>query len=134
VRKSNRNSFATPRGKDPVESVRRINRRWIVHGGLRESAAAYFAQLEKSDPDRLRRSCQLAMDLVHSKLGHADPKPWFYAGLFAHAGHDEAERFLTDHTLTRLVWETLHGIPHQEDAPEGVRVLGRQIVQAIRCQ
>jgi len=117
--------------KSPVEAVRRINRRWIVHGGLRDTAAEYLAELEAKDPRRLRRSCELAMDLVHSQAGHADPKPWFYAGLFALAEPDEAERFLEAHPLTRMVWETLAGFPEDEKAPESLRVLSRQIAEAI---
>jgi hypothetical protein len=132
VRINPRNPHAAAREKKPVETVRRINRRWIVHGGLRESAAAYLAELEKSDTTRLRRSCQLAMDLVHTQAGHADPKPWFYAGLFALADADEAKRYLGAHPLTRLVWEKLNGIPSHDENPESLHALSCQIAEAIR--
>jgi len=117
-----------------VESVRRINRRWIVHGGLRDTAAAYLAELGQSDPDRLRASCQLAMELVHSKAGHADPKPWFYVGLFAHARPHEAERFLASHPFTRAAWEILHDVPCRDGAPGNLILLARQIAQEIRTR
>ena len=128
------NSSGASREKNPAETVRRINRRWIVHGGLRESATAYLAELEEKDPSRLHRSCELAMDLVHSQAGHADPKPWFYAGLFALAEPGEAERFLRAHSLTRMVWEALNGLPDDHQAPENLRALSCQITEAIRCR
>ena len=36
-----------------VEWARRINRRWIVRGGLGDDAEAYLEHLAKEDPDRL---------------------------------------------------------------------------------
>jgi len=120
--------------KDPVESVRRINRRWIVRGGLRKSAADYLVDLEQSDPPRLARSCRLALDLAHSMGAHHDPKPWFYGGLFALARASEAERHLGNHPLTRLVWESLRGIPPDADAPESLLPFAVEIAGVIRCQ
>lgn len=112
--------------------VRRINRRWIVHGGLRESAETYIAALERSDPARLRHSCALAMELVHTRAAQSDPKPWFYAGLFALATPDEVRRCLNDHPLTRMVWEALHDVPNHDDAPESLEKLSHHIATAIR--
>ena len=110
----------------------RINRRWIVHGGLRESATAYLAELAQSDPVRLRRSCELAMALVHSATADGDPKPWFYAGIFAMATPGEMARFLGDHPLTRTTWEILNEQPHCDQAPASVRVLAGHIARTIR--
>ncbi len=112
--------------------MKRINRRWIVHGGLRESAAAYIMELEESDPARLRSSCGLAMELVHSAASGGDPKPWFYAGLFAMATPGEAARHLRDHPLTRAAWERVNGVATPRDVPESVRMLAARLVREIR--
>jgi len=101
---------------------------------LRDTAAEYLAELAAEDPTRLRRSCELALELVHSQAGHADPKPWFYAGLFALAEPGEAERFLEAHSLTRMVWETLAGLPEDDQAPDSLRSLSRQITETIRVR
>jgi len=132
MRASQTNGEAPLHGKNPVGTVIRINRRWIVHGGLSDSSAAYIGELSQSDPARLRRSCRLAMDLVHARPAQADPKPWFYAGLFALATPAEARRFLQQHPLTRMVWESLHHAPGQRDAPESLRNLSQDIASMIR--
>jgi len=132
MRFTKRQSCGLRCGNDPVETVRRINRRWIVHGGLRDTAAAYLEELREKDPARLRRSCELAMDLVHGESGGLDPKPWFYAGLFSLATADEARRMLASHPLTLMVWRHLRRVPDVDDAPDGIRELGGNIADSIR--
>ena len=94
-----------------MEKVLRINQRWIVHGLLKENAAAYLEYLRRGDPLRLRRSCELALHLVHYRKSELlrDPKPLFYAGLFALASRGEIGRFLQDHPMTRAITLLLRG-------------------------
>lgn len=117
-----------------MQAVRRINQRWIVHGGLRNSTAEFLKELAKTDPARLNKCCQLAMDLVHSRSGHADPKPWFYAGLFAYARHDEANRFLAEHPLTHTVWCILHGDTLPTKSTDSLHDIARKIADTIRTK
>ena len=127
-----KHAAAAHHAKNPVDAVKRINRRWIVHGGLRESAEKYLAELERCDPGRLHRSCGLAMALVHSAPAGRDPKPWFYAGLFAMATPDEAERTLGKHRLTRTTWEILNDASHRGKVSSNVRALAGRIAREIR--
>ncbi|QJE94483.1 hypothetical protein [Luteolibacter luteus] len=98
-------------GEKSVEKVLRINHRWIVHGRLKENAAAYLAELREKDPERLLRASELALHLVHYKKSEMvrDPKPLFYAGLFAEATREEIDRFLDGHPMTRAITLLLHG-------------------------
>lgn len=98
-------------GEKAVEKALRINQRWIVHGGLRENAADYLSELREKDPERLQRACELALHLTRYKKVELlrDPKPLFYAGLFAHATRVEIDRFLRDHPVTRAVSLLIHG-------------------------
>lgn len=85
---------------DDVAWARRVNFRWIVREGLRDSAAGYLDHLASTDPARLQRSCRRARRLTDRYGSDEDPKPWFYAGLFSLASGDEIARFLTDHPFT----------------------------------
>lgn len=89
--------------EDPVAWVRRVNGRWIVHGGLGETAAAYMRHLEETDERRLRLACRHAHALVHSLEPTEDPKPWFYGGLFSVATEPEARTFLKGHAFLEAV-------------------------------
>jgi hypothetical protein len=94
--------MATRRDEQPevVLWARRVNGRWIVHHGLKESAEAYLDRLEGSDPERLVRSCERARRLVRECEPGEDPKPWFYAGLFSLATAQEVTQFLERHWFT----------------------------------
>lgn len=93
---------------EPVAWARRVNSRWIVHGGLDHTAATYLDYLEHEHPPRLVRSCELAHRLVHSPGEPAeDPKPWFYGGLFCLATAAEAKRFLSQHPFLLAVIPSL---------------------------
>lgn len=129
-----KNTRETWCSKNPVDAVRRINRRWIVHGGLRETAACHLNTLEQTDRPRLVRSCRLALDLAHSMGAHGDPKPWFYGGLFALAEPAEVDHLLGGHPLTRQVWENLHGASCTADTPIGLHELCDKIAEVIRQQ
>lgn len=85
---------------DDILWARRVNARWIVREGLRESAAAYLDYLEATDPERLRRSCWRARRLNVLSGMTEDPKPWFYAGLFSLASAAELARFLSSCPFT----------------------------------
>lgn len=132
MRTIRRQPHAAFHAKHPIDAVRRINRRWIVHGGLRESAAAYLDALAVNDAGRLRRSCALAMALVHQAPADEDPKPWFYGGLFALATPSEAEQFLADHVLTKAIWADVNQVAPADVAPEGAVALVGNIAMAIR--
>ena len=97
-------------GEKTVAKVQRVNQRWIVHGKLRDNAAAYIDHLVRNDPARMQRACDLALHLVHHKKAVIlrDPKPLFYAGLFAGASRAEIDRFLKEHPMTRAISLLLH--------------------------
>jgi hypothetical protein len=101
----------TDEGEKTVAKVQRVNQRWIVHGKLRDNAAAYILYLERTDPARLQRSCDLALHMVHHKKAIVlrDPKPLFYAGLFAGSSRAEIDRFLRGHPMTRAITLLLIG-------------------------
>lgn len=116
-----------------VAKVQRVNQRWIVHGKLKENAAAYMALLERIDPPRLQRSCELALRMVHHKKIIRDPKPLFYAGLFAYASLAEIDRFLGEHLMTRAIALLLHGDPSGLSGLVGSGVdLAKGIAEEIR--
>lgn len=85
---------------DDLAWVKRVNSRWIVRQGLRESSAAYLDHLAATDPEKMMRSCRRARHLTHQSGSGEDPKPWFYAGLFSLATDEEASRFLAEHPFT----------------------------------
>jgi hypothetical protein len=74
-----------------------------VHGGLGQTAAAYLDHLARTDPQRLERSCRNAYRLVREFGPLADPKPWFYCGLFSLANPTEIREYLADHWLVTSV-------------------------------
>ena len=85
---------------NPPEWARRVNRTWLVRGGLDATADAWLAHLEQTDPARLVASCENARALSRGPDHIHDPKPWFYAGLFSLATEAEARHFLTTHHFT----------------------------------
>ena len=105
---------------DFVDWVHRVNGRWIVHHGLKESAEAYLNHLQADDPGRLMDSCARAHQLVHTWAPSEDPKPWFYAGLFSLATAREAERFLDGHWFTVWCIPTLAEKMGNGMRPEGI--------------
>jgi len=101
--------------QDPVEWVRRVNRRWIVRQGLADAAEEWLDHLQgKSDP-RLRQVCGNARRLVQEGDRLEDPKPWFYAGLFSLATASEARRFLGEHHFTAAALPLLANDPVLEE-------------------
>jgi len=117
---------------DAVAWVRRVNARWIVHQGLRESAAAYLDYLQREDPGRLVQSCRNARRLVAQGGSTNDPKPWFYAGLFSLVGPVEAEEHLRGHWFTAACIPALPEAFGAGMAPEAIGTDTRAKVDAIR--
>ena len=86
----------------PIKQVRRINRTWLVRGGLAEDTARYLEDLERRAPETLLAVCQDAIKAARqASAEHRDPKPDFYAWLFSRATDDERHRHLADHLWTR---------------------------------
>jgi len=118
-----------------VAAVRRINDRWIVRGQLRDHANDYLAHLEELDAGRLGMSCQLALELVRNRMPGEDPKPLFYAGLFALATRHEISVYLGEHLFTRAICLLLHGEPEPpvyHELPEATRRLADAVISKIR--
>ncbi len=90
-------------GAEDIAWVRRVNARWIVRGGLDESAGAYMDRLQSADPHRLALSCRIARALAGQAGPGEDPKAWFYAGLFSMAEPVEVAEFLLGHRLVTTV-------------------------------
>lgn len=121
-------------GELDLVKVLRVNQSWIVHGHLRDTAAAWIEHLQQTDPVRLEKSCWLALFLTRYKKGVLrDPKPLFYAGLFAFATRAEVGRFLNDHPMTRAI--TLLGLGNPsglEDLKDHGRDLATGLAAEIR--
>ena len=128
-----------PANQEPaklVAAVRRINDRWIVRGQLKSHAGGYLLQLERLDPERLAKSCQLALELVRNRVPGEDPKPLFYAGLFALATRDVVNEHLGEHLFTRAICLLLHGDPEPPvylDLPEATRCLANSVILKIQA-
>jgi hypothetical protein len=89
-------------GIDPVSQARRINRTWIVRGGLAENTARYLDDLESRDPALERAVCELAIAAASlASREQRDPKPDFYASIFSRSTEEEREKYLQDHSWTR---------------------------------
>jgi len=102
-----------------VEWVKRVNRSWLVRGGLRENADAWLEYLTKLDDGRHLQSFEAARAMCGLRDPLQDPKPWFYAGLFSLATAEEARRFLSVHRVTKAI------VPAMVDDDEVVLWLDR---------
>ena len=94
---------------DPFEWAKLVNRTWIVHNNLNNSAQDWMDHLAARDDGRLLPSCEIARAMCRFRDPLDDPKPWFYAGLFHLATADEARRFLPNHRVTRATIPTMAG-------------------------
>ncbi len=89
-------------GQNSAAKARRINRTWIVRGGLENNAEDYLATLEARDPLLMEKVCALAIEAAQlASAEQRDPKPDFYAALFSQATEAERETFLKNHRWTR---------------------------------
>lgn len=86
---------------DAVAWAERVNRTWIVHSNLNNSAEDWLHHLAALDDGRLVKSCEVARRMCAARDSLDDPKPWFYAGLFHLATAEEARDFLPNHRVTR---------------------------------
>ena len=105
--------------KDPVAWARRVNSRWFVRDNFGKDTAAYLEHLAGTDPERLLRSCEHALEMMKRRIKGVDPKPWFYAGLFSLATADEARSSLRRRWFTRnsLPALTAEFDPHDPSEP-----------------
>jgi hypothetical protein len=128
-------NFTSRDAASAAARVRRINRRWIVHGRLREHCAAFLAHLCRTDPARHDAACRRALALVRRQPGLVrDPKPLFYAGLFASATPRELDLYLVEHPMTLAICCLLHDDDSAlADLPEAARPLARDIATEIRA-
>jgi hypothetical protein len=122
-------------GEADLAKVRRVNQGWIVRGQLKETATAWIDHLRLTDPSRLEKSCWLALFLTrYRKDLLRDPKPLFYAGLFAFATRKEIGARLDPHPMTRAICLLLHG-DHSgcDDLAHAARELAEGIAAEIRA-
>jgi len=121
-------------GELDLLKVLRVNQSWIVHGHLRDTTTAWIEHLRRTDSVRLEKSCWLALFLTrYKKSVLRDPKPLFYAGLFAFATREEVDWFLAEHPMTRAI--TLLGLDDDaglEDLGEQARDLATGLAAEIR--
>lgn len=122
-------------GEADLAKVRRVNQGWIVRGRLKETAASWIEHLRLTDPTRLEKSCWLALFLTrYRKNLLRDPKPLFYAGLFAFATRREIEARLDPHPMTRAICLLLHGDDSGcDDLAYPARELAEGIAAEIRA-
>lgn len=119
--------------QEAVEWARRVNNRWIVHHGLKESANAYLSHIESVDQERLVKSCERARQLIRACGSSDDPKPWFYAGLFSLATLEEAREFLAGFEFTVSAIPSLADALASSAVPGVVSEETRQKIQRIRA-
>lgn len=91
-----------------IERIRKINKTWIVRGGLGEDAANYLDLLEQSDNSRFHFACLLTWNVLaylnaHQRMQHEDPKRYFYPALFYATTTQEQQQFLKKHQFTLAV-------------------------------
>lgn len=122
-------------GEADLAKVRRVNQGWIVRGQLKETATAWIDHLRHTDPVRLEKSCWLALFLTrYRKDLLRDPKPLFYAGLFAFATRREISARLEHHPMTRAICLLLHGDDSGcDDLAYAARELADGIAAEIRA-
>jgi len=87
--------------KSPIDWAKRVNRSWLVRSNLNDNAEAWLTYLELCGDGRLIKSCEFARAMCQLRDPEADPKPWFYVGLFQLATAPEATRFLATHRVTK---------------------------------
>jgi hypothetical protein len=92
---------------DSLTWAKTVNAKWLVHSNLNRSAKDWMLHLATLDDGRLVTSCGTARAMCHTRDHFADPKPWFYAGLFHLATAEEARQFLTNHWMTRATLPSL---------------------------
>ena len=95
----------------PVDWAKRVNGTWLVRGGLDEAAEKWLRHLDATDPARLEAACTTARAMCGMRDPLADPKPWFYAGLFSVATRDETARFIPGHRVTKAAIPVMQGDP-----------------------
>ena len=113
--------------------AKRVNRAWLVRGGLADTTDAWLAHLEQSDPGRLLASCEIARALSRGPDRTHDPKPWFYAGLFSLASAEEARHYLTNHRFTAAA---IPALAHDATLDHWVSTLGpasREVLERLRA-
>lgn len=122
-------------GEADLAKVRRVNQSWIVRGQLKETATAWIDHLRLTDPTRLEKSCWLALFLTrYRKDLLRDPKPLFYAGLFAFATRKEIGARLEHHPMTRAICLLLHSDDSGcDDLVHSARALADGIAAEIRA-
>ena len=119
-------------GEMDLIKVQRVNQSWIVRGHLRDTATAWIEHLQRSAPGRLEKSCWLALFLTrYKKSTLRDPKPLFYAGLFAFASREEVDWFLAEHPMTRAI--TLLGFG-DDSGLEGLRDHARDLATGVAAE
>lgn len=120
----------------PREWARRVNRAWIVHGGLADHAEQWLNHLANLNDGREESACAAAMKMCDLRNPMDDPKPWFYAGLFCLADNGEAKQFLLTHRVTKAVVPSMRGDEEvrlwEERAGEETHALLERLREGVR--
>jgi len=116
----------------PIAWARRVNRLWIVHARLADSAEAWLNYLDSLGNSRLESSCVAARDMCDVRPHSDDPKPWFYSGLFNDATREEAERFLSCHLVTKAAIPSMADDENVRLWFEGVGYETRDLLHRLR--
>lgn len=125
-------SHEPPHDLPIVDWARRVNRTWIVRGGLDGDAEAWLEHLAELGDGRLERSCEAAKAMCDIRDRSEDPKPWFYAGLFSLATAEEARRFLAGHRITQAALPAMADDEGLRAWLDGVGAETRELVTRLR--
>ena len=117
----------------PIDWARRVNRSWLVRGGLDGHAEEWLRELAEMKDGRLPLSCVAARAMCGLRAPLEDPKPWFYAGLFHLATADEAAHLLASHYVTLAAVPAMHGDPAVRRWLEQVKPETRELVARLRA-
>ena len=117
----------------PIDWACRVNRSWLVRGGLDQHAAQWLRLLKVTHDDRLPLCCLAARAMCGLRAPLEDPKPWFYAGLFHLATADEARALLTSHPVTMASVPALQDDPSVQKWMQQVKPETRELVARLRA-
>jgi hypothetical protein len=104
-------------GAEAVKHARRINRSWITRGNLARNTENYLNYLAVRRPEDLHAVCEGAVRAAkNASLRQQDPKPYFYASIFARATRAERDEYLKEHFYTRLLSAEMQLNPDCQEA------------------
>lgn len=118
-----------------LQKVLRINSTWIVRGDLAHQAEEYLLQLWAFEPGKVGATLNIVNAVMDSLRNREeffgiDPKPFFYAAVFAYASYSQREEFIETHYFTKTILAVARGEPEMARLPlTGLRQASRDRIE-----